>query len=416
MDGIEMNRFAARWYDPTIARWHAPDPLEQMHSPYVALCNDPVQQFLTAAQRRFRNANPDAIGANYVDPDGRAGIHLSDWDKKTVLGFARVIAGGAAMVGIGQALQGVSGISQAFQAIRGVLSAVSTISSGVSLLQSISSMASKFGVGGDVTASWQDDLMGEIRSHSGVGMAFGGVGDGGPAEKAEGKPTKPRIYLVNELKNVALDIPTLIKEMQNILALNGFANMYDIVEITHQQALDMNRNKTFRTCDAIHSIKDGMDFFDVDNGNTELSPFDSTPNFFDCYTNVAICENVQNSLRSCRLKSSLEYAVAIVTMHEISHQYTLRMYSYLYGAVPILPPWVDAKGHINSIPNLLNEGHKWFSNLQTDCGQITQLLRLGKADQFLFGAFYYCSQLNLNIGDYQAWRREFMKYCRINWK
>ena len=61
-----------------------PDPLEQMHSPYVALCGDP---------------------ANFVDPDGRAGIHLSDWDNKTLLGFEGVIAGGAAMVGNGQALQ-----------------------------------------------------------------------------------------------------------------------------------------------------------------------------------------------------------------------------------------------------------------------------------------------------------------------
>ena len=55
--------------------------------------------------------------------------------------------------------------------------AVSTISSGVSLLQSITSMSSKFGVGGDVTAFWQDDLMGEIRSHSGVGLAFKGSGN-----------------------------------------------------------------------------------------------------------------------------------------------------------------------------------------------------------------------------------------------
>ena len=104
---------------------------------------------------------------------------MRNWENKTLLGFASVIAGGAAVVGIGQALQGASGISQAFQAVRGVLSAVSTISSGVSLMKSISSMSSKFGVGSEVTASWQDDLMSEIRSHSGVGMAFRGAGDGG---------------------------------------------------------------------------------------------------------------------------------------------------------------------------------------------------------------------------------------------
>jgi hypothetical protein len=78
--GLDQNYFSARFYDPTIGRWHAVDPLEQFHSPYIAMCNDPVQQFLTAAQRRFRNANPDAIGANNIDPDGRAGTHLIDRD------------------------------------------------------------------------------------------------------------------------------------------------------------------------------------------------------------------------------------------------------------------------------------------------------------------------------------------------
>ncbi|MBX7052556.1 MAG: hypothetical protein K1X54_11020 [Flavobacteriales bacterium] len=139
-----MNRFAARWYDPTIARWHSPDPLEQMHSPYVALCNDP---------------------ANFVDPDGRAGIHLSDWDKENLIGYASVIASGCALAGIGQALQGASGIGQAFQTIRGVLSAVSTISSGVSLIQNIVAMASKFGVGDEVAMAKSEAVSGEINNH-----------------------------------------------------------------------------------------------------------------------------------------------------------------------------------------------------------------------------------------------------------
>ncbi|MBX7052564.1 MAG: hypothetical protein K1X54_11060 [Flavobacteriales bacterium] len=124
IDGIEMNRFAARWYDPTIARWHSPDPLEQMHSPYVALCNDP---------------------ANFVDPDGRAGIHLSDWDKENLIGFASVMAGGAAMAGIGQALQGGSGILQLFQNLGGPISYASSLFSGSSLLQNIFTSAHSSG-------------------------------------------------------------------------------------------------------------------------------------------------------------------------------------------------------------------------------------------------------------------------------
>ena len=50
--GIELYQFEARMYDPVLGRWHAPDPLEQFHSPYLANFNNP---------------------ANFVDPDGRAG-------------------------------------------------------------------------------------------------------------------------------------------------------------------------------------------------------------------------------------------------------------------------------------------------------------------------------------------------------
>jgi RHS repeat-associated protein len=161
MDGIEMNRFAARWYDPTIARWHAPDPLEQMHSPYVALCGDP---------------------ANYVDPDGRAGIHLSDWDKK-YFGFAGVIAGGAAMVGIGQALQGASGISQGFsnlsklsqtfETVRDALSFASSIFSGAVLMNNISGMTDRFGVGGEIAMAKSEAVSGQIAHQGNSGGKLG---------------------------------------------------------------------------------------------------------------------------------------------------------------------------------------------------------------------------------------------------
>jgi RHS repeat-associated protein len=49
---IELYQFEARMYDPALGRWHAPDPLEQFHSPYLANFNNP---------------------ANFVDPDGRSG-------------------------------------------------------------------------------------------------------------------------------------------------------------------------------------------------------------------------------------------------------------------------------------------------------------------------------------------------------
>jgi len=50
-EGLDLNYFAARYYDPITGRWHAPDPLEQCHSPYAGMVNDP---------------------ANYIDPDGRS--------------------------------------------------------------------------------------------------------------------------------------------------------------------------------------------------------------------------------------------------------------------------------------------------------------------------------------------------------
>jgi RHS repeat-associated protein len=54
-EGLDLNYFAARYYDPIIGRWHAPDPLEQCHSPYTGMVNDP---------------------ANFVDPDGRLATPL----------------------------------------------------------------------------------------------------------------------------------------------------------------------------------------------------------------------------------------------------------------------------------------------------------------------------------------------------
>jgi RHS repeat-associated protein len=54
-EGLDLNYFAARYYDPILGRWHAPDPLEQCHSPYTGMVNDP---------------------ANFVDPDGRLATPL----------------------------------------------------------------------------------------------------------------------------------------------------------------------------------------------------------------------------------------------------------------------------------------------------------------------------------------------------
>jgi RHS repeat-associated protein len=55
--GIELYQFEARMYDPVLGRWHAPDPLAQFHSPYLANHNNP---------------------ANFTDPDGRFSFRIGD--------------------------------------------------------------------------------------------------------------------------------------------------------------------------------------------------------------------------------------------------------------------------------------------------------------------------------------------------
>jgi RHS repeat-associated protein len=79
LDGLDLNYFAARYYDPILGRWHAPDPLEQCHSPYLAMLGDP---------------------ANFIDPDGRAGIpFLQDFMKSDGGTFLFNLAGQATFLG-----------------------------------------------------------------------------------------------------------------------------------------------------------------------------------------------------------------------------------------------------------------------------------------------------------------------------
>lgn len=79
LEGLDLNYFSARYYDPILGRWHATDPLEQCHSPYLAMLGDP---------------------ANFIDPDGRAGIpFLQDFMKSDGGTFLLNLAGQAAFLG-----------------------------------------------------------------------------------------------------------------------------------------------------------------------------------------------------------------------------------------------------------------------------------------------------------------------------
>ena len=59
--GLEMYDFHARFYDPQLGRWFAPDPAEQFSNPYLAMGNNPVM---------------------YVDPDGEF-VVVDSW----IIGF-----------------------------------------------------------------------------------------------------------------------------------------------------------------------------------------------------------------------------------------------------------------------------------------------------------------------------------------
>ena len=87
LEGLDLNYFAARYYDPILGRWHAPDPLEQCHSPYLAMLGDP---------------------ANFIDPDGRAGIpFLQDFMKSDGGFFLEGLASMAGLAGAGGAYIGL---------------------------------------------------------------------------------------------------------------------------------------------------------------------------------------------------------------------------------------------------------------------------------------------------------------------
>ena len=119
--GLDMNFFAARFYDPVLARWHSPDPLEQFHSPYLAMCDDP---------------------ANFTDPDGRAGIpFLQDFMKSTV---------GECVIGSIGAIGGAFGIA-GLMSIGGAIGNV--VSSGLSLVAAGNSVKSMAQIAGDGSAA-----------------------------------------------------------------------------------------------------------------------------------------------------------------------------------------------------------------------------------------------------------------------
>ena len=141
--GLDMNYFEARFYDPVLARWHSNDPLEQFHSPYLAMCADP---------------------ANFTDPDGRAGIPFLQDFMKTDLGMAcemfvslaGMVSGTALLSNIG-AIGGTIG-----NMVSGAIS-IGTTANSIKNMAQLANEGSKVGQGGSFNMS--NELIGEINSH-----------------------------------------------------------------------------------------------------------------------------------------------------------------------------------------------------------------------------------------------------------
>jgi RHS repeat-associated protein len=155
--GLDLNYFAARYYDPILGRWHAPDPLEQCHSPYLAMLVDP---------------------ANFIDPDGRAGIpFLQDFMKSDGGTFLLNLAGQATFLGA---------MLSPFGSIGGTLSNI--VSIGASLYSAGSSVKNlaEFTSEGSTKTYARYDFSADfsmMKSSRHAGMAFEGA-----ANESNGDP------------------------------------------------------------------------------------------------------------------------------------------------------------------------------------------------------------------------------------
>jgi RHS repeat-associated protein len=109
--GIELYQFEARMYDPVLGRWHAPDPLSQFHSPYMANFNNP---------------------ANFTDPDGRFSMRIGDMIVQATVQLAISISqvdifAQISNVTIGGTLNGAQFAAGASGAISGALTVAMAI-------------------------------------------------------------------------------------------------------------------------------------------------------------------------------------------------------------------------------------------------------------------------------------------------
>jgi hypothetical protein len=347
--------------------------------------------------------------ANFIDPDGRAGIpFLQDFMKSDGGTFLFNLAGQATF--LGAMLSPLGSIGGTLSNIVSIGASLYSAGSSVKNLAEFSTKGAEktYGandIGPDVYCSNSNEL------HLSDSRANQNQGTNSPADN--GLPT---IYLVNALSKTLIDLNSVITNLQSLLKLNKMANEYNIKVISIEEMRNMNKNKEFKTCDAIHTIQDGLELFDIDRGSTRLNPWDLSPDASSCYTNVAKCKELQELMKSKNISRSIEFVVAMVTLHEVTHQYVLRMSSYMRpGLNEHQPLWLDSGGHMDAFPNLMCSGLKWNDYLANGA-DFDDLCMMDVRCRRYFRAFAFCASNGAKIGDDQAWLWGYIDYILHNAK
>jgi RHS repeat-associated protein len=166
--GLEMFDFHARFYDPQLGRWHAPDPAMQFSNPYLGIGNNPVM---------------------YVDPDGEFAIIAGLIIKKAIMAakVAKVakVAGAAGKAVSMTSTATTAGSGGKFAAMMGKAVSKKGIKGGLrsGAINSISNFDSEEGLGwntiGDFAAGFAGGSLGVGFDSKLVGMGVGGLGNWG---------------------------------------------------------------------------------------------------------------------------------------------------------------------------------------------------------------------------------------------
>ncbi len=154
--GLEMYDFDARFYDPQLGRWFAPDPAEQFYNPYLAMGNNPV---------------------SYVDPDGEFAI------------LAALIIKGVILAAKAAKVATVAAKAGAVAAKAGAVAAKSATKIGIKAglksgsINTISNYDSEEGLGwhtlGDFAAGYAGGSFGVGFDSKLIGMGIGGAASWG---------------------------------------------------------------------------------------------------------------------------------------------------------------------------------------------------------------------------------------------